>query len=177
MLPRGPGPRNSGWRDVILIPGVNTLLENNTFVNIIPHKHKIMNVVNIKGGSKNLTFRNNIVVCRGKPLFTIESTQGLVFENNCLYNIGGGEQVNGKGTLEKFAEGSGVKASGTVTADPKFKDIREGDFRIEEGSPCIDAGAETKADAKVAGKGIDIGAYEFGKEGGIGADLPWQKAE
>jgi parallel beta-helix repeat protein len=168
------GPRGSGWREIIFDPAGDNLIENNTFVNTMPNGHTIMNLVRSKPGSKNTIFRNNIFVAKGKPLFTLEGFEGFVFENNLLYNIGGGQQVNGKGKLVDFAKANGLKESGTITADPKFADLAKGDLRLAEGSPAIDAGAETESEAKVEGKARDIGAYEFGSDMVIGAQLPWK---
>lgn len=179
------GPRGSGWREVILwtygenkAPGTiceGNVFENNTFVNLVPPGHKMNHLVHSKAGTKNCTFRNNIFVIRGKPVFTLESFDGFVFENNCLYTIGGGAQVDKNGSLSDFAKAKGLKESGTIGQDPLFADLEKGDFRLQDGSPCIDAGARTDSKNNIGGKARDIGAYERGAEVEIGCKLPWKK--
>jgi Right handed beta helix region len=179
------GPRGSGWRELIMWtygskgkPGTITegnLFENNTFVNLVPSGHKLNNIVRSKSGSKNITFRNNIFVVRGKPMMRLESHAGFVFESNCLYNVGGGEHVHKGGKLPDFCKAKGLKESGTIDKAPMFVDMAKGDLRLKDGSPCIDAGVKTAAKTKVAGKGRDIGAYEKGAEIRIGCKLPWKK--
>ena len=192
------GPRGSGWREIIMytygknkktgkpMPTEGLLFENNTFVNLVPKGHKLSNLVRSKSGSRNCKFRNNIFVVRGKPIFTLESYAGFSFENNCLFNIKGGGQVKGGGNLADFCKAKKLTESGTITKDPMFVDIKNGDLRLKEGSPCIDAGvdapsevtaggAEVSPKVKVGGKARDIGAYENGVDFQMGCKLPWKK--
>ena len=169
------GPRGSGWREIILTASHDNLFENNTFVNTLPPNHTISRMVRSKSGSRGNIFRNNIFAVKRKPVFHLQSKKGFEFENNCLYNIGGGQQVEKKGALEKWAKASGLKASGTIAADPKFVDINNFKLELKEDSPCIDAGAKTDAKTKVVGKARDIGAHEFGAELNVGCNLPWKK--
>ena len=176
------GPRGSGWRELIMWTyGKNgtkcrgNLWENNTFVNTLPPGHKLNTIVRSKSGTSDITFRNNIFVVRGKPLFMLESFDGFVFENNCLYNIGGGGQVQGAGKLEAFAAAKGLKASGNVTGDPMFVDIDKGDLRLTEKSPCLNAGAKTAGGGQIEGKAPDMGAFEHGAAVRVGCKLPWMQ--
>jgi len=107
----------------------------------------------------------------------MEAHEGFVFENNLLYNVGGGGQVLGKGDLVTFAKANKLTENGTVVADPLFEDLRGSDFRLKKGSPAIDAGVETDGPVKAVGKARDIGAYEFGGDVVIGARLPWKVAK
>lgn len=50
------------------------------------------------------------------------------------------------------------KTPGTVMADPKFKDAAHYDFRLSEGSPCLNAGLNIGQPYE--GAGPDIGAFE-----------------
>jgi parallel beta-helix repeat protein len=179
------GPRESGRRELILwtyaeskdVPGTiceGNIFENNTFVNTVPQGHTIEQLVHSKSGTKNCVFRNNIFVIRGKNVFRLESFDGFAFQNNCLLNIDGGQQVAGSGRLPAFATSNRLTESGTVEGDPLFADVANGDFRLKEGSPCIDAGVKTDNPASVAGRGRDIGALEKGAEALVGCRLTWR---
>ncbi|MBI5788619.1 MAG: right-handed parallel beta-helix repeat-containing protein [Candidatus Schekmanbacteria bacterium] len=67
----------------------------------------------------------------------------------------------------------GRSGEGNISAEPKFMDLFKGDYRLKEGSPCIDKGTaapdknyklpdEDMAGRKrPQGKGPDMGAFEF----------------
>lgn len=50
-----------------------------------------------------------------------------------------------------FGANDPTEFADNIAADPLFVDAANGDFRLQDGSPCIDAGF---------GEGVDIGAYE-----------------
>ena len=52
--------------------------------------------------------------------------------------------------------------TGNIDTDPSFKDPSNGDFHLNENSPCIDAGDPTDTDPD--GSTRDIGARWFGEE-------------
>ena len=62
-----------------------------------------------------------------------------------------------------------MEGSGSFDADPLFVDPAAGDFRLQSGSPCIDAGLagiavwtnDLAGLARVSGRAVDLGAYEF----------------
>jgi predicted outer membrane repeat protein len=65
-----------------------------------------------------------------------------------------------------FESGNGNMRRGPLWADPEV-----GDFRLQAGSPCIDAGTldalglpelDFEGGPRVSGAAVDIGAYEFG---------------
>jgi hypothetical protein len=102
-----------------------------------------------------------------------EETFDNVVDHNLYYAPGGGDSGTWqwKGTTYRsFAEY--VRATGndrnSVFADPRFADAAGGDFRLDPGSPAIDAGAYLTAagDADAAGSPraasgvIDLGAFE-----------------
>ena len=171
------GPRGSGYREIILWTygnskngrkGTlceNSLFENNTIVNLVPKGHKLGRLVQIKSGSRNITFRNNIFYVRGKVVFDIAANAGggHVFQNNCLF---GGAMVRGAASLEEFAKAKQLKAHGTVAKDPLLVDVEAGNLGLKPDSPCLKAGT----------KGTDIGAVPSGDPIQIGCKLPWEKA-
>ena len=68
--------------------------------------------------------------------------------------------------ITKFTE-----ANGCINADPKFVDPANGDFGLQLGSPCIDAGAnadwmagkkvkDLAGSVRISGEHVDIGCYE-----------------
>jgi hypothetical protein len=177
------GPRSSGYREINMRNGdelggkgtacENDLFENNTIVNLLPEGHKLNQLIHILPETKNVTFRNNILVMKGRPIFTLDFFEGFGFENNCLYRIGGGEEVNKGGSLADFCKAKGLKESGNISKDPMFVDADKGDLHLKDGSPCLGAGLPKDKD----GKARDIGVYQRGEEFQLGCKLPWKKAE
>jgi len=81
------------------------------------------------------------------------------------------------GTVQYSNVEDGYAGEGNIDADPLFADAINGDYRLTEGSPCIDTGtAEGAPDIdfeggpRPVGDGYDMGADEFG-EGGTPCDL------
>ena len=60
--------------------------------------------------------------------------------------------------------------TGNITSNPLFVDAANGDFRLQAGSPCIDAGNNAYAvgsvdmdgNPRIQGARVDMGAYEYG---------------
>jgi hypothetical protein len=57
--------------------------------------------------------------------------------------------------------------NGNISADPLFRDPEQGDFRLEPGSPCIDAGDPDPMYHDLDGSKNDMGAYG-------GPEVDWQ---
>lgn len=83
--------------------------------------------------------------------------------HNCLVQFGL-EEVMGHDVIEVYEDG--------MDADPLFADVGNEDFRLTQGSPCLNAGSmETPAEIldgldldghpRVNGDRIDLGAYEY----------------
>ena len=77
-----------------------------------------------------------------------------------------------------------VSAS-AITSDPKFVDVAGGNYRLAEGSPCIDAGddpaiegydTDLAGNARIFGASVDLGAYEV-TDGSAIDDVEFQEGE
>lgn len=62
----------------------------------------------------------------------------------------------------------GVSGAGNMAVDPLFRHAAGGDYRLQEGSPCVDAGTpqgapseDVKGIPRPIGPGYDMGAHEF----------------
>ena len=62
----------------------------------------------------------------------------------------------------------GYEGIGNIDADPLFLDVEAGNFRLQQASPCIDAGTDVDAPStdllgvlRPHGAGVDMGAYEY----------------
>jgi hypothetical protein len=105
-----------------------------------------------------ITVANNIVTNSIRGIFETGIT-GLnnQYINNLLYN----------NTTSAVRLQNGLTDTGTIRADPKFVDAVGRDYRLQAGSPAIDAGVATPSPstdldghARPMGAAPDIGAYE-----------------
>lgn len=138
----------------------------------------------------NHKYRNNIIVtscwvidmpsASGNP----EQNNTFNFDNLWLYNKYGDAGWSSEGykglrarwagtrydTIEDFRAGVGQELNG-ICADPMFYDPENGDVRLLEGSPCIDAGAilvgfnDLDSPWPYQGNAPDLGAIESGLVG------------
>ncbi len=178
------GPRGSGNREIILWtydedgePGVrceNNLFEHNTLVHTMPPGHTVRCLVESKAGTRGTVFRNNVFVVRQRPVFALESFEGFVFEHNLLYTMNGAAHVLGAGDLAAFAQANALRETGTLEADPGFRDMAAGDVRLAANSPGIGAGIAAHDADLPDGKAPDIGARPHGESTQIGSRLPWR---
>ena len=124
------------------------------------------------GGASAAAFEFNTVVgndasLQASGLFCLVS-ESLTFSNNIIYG-NEGDQVDGENCGFAFSNiQDGPTDDGNIDADPLFVDPDEGDYRLQSGSPCIDA-ADPDADIETdffgterpQGDGFDIGAHEL----------------
>jgi hypothetical protein len=87
----------------------------------------------------------------------IEVCNNIVFRNRQkAYDAGSASNITEKGNL--------------FDVDPKFVDIRRGDFRLQADSPAIDAAAEAAGPAldlcdkpRISDNAMDVGCFEYQK--------------
>jgi parallel beta-helix repeat protein len=104
---------------------------------------------------------NSIVAFNARyGLFTESNPGNLKFTHNAVFG-------NAAGDYQGFTPPAD---QGNINLDPLFIDRANGNFRLQTGSPCIDAGDDlaasigaVDADGKprVSGLQVDIGAYEY----------------
>ena len=140
--------------------------------------------INANGASP--TIKNNIVYdCyagRGGGILCENNTAPIILNNTVMYNVGGGIQAIA-GTIRNnisrdngwfdFTIGAGTYPSsynnfggayegeGNVNLDPLFVDSAARDFRLEAGSPCINAGDPDPQYNDPDGTRSDMGALYF----------------
>lgn len=110
--------------------------------------------------------RNNIIISNG--YCGIAAAAGAEFQvvdhNNVWQNGGGsGNYCDYGGAVNPPAPGPGG-----ISSDPLFVDAANGNYHLQVGSPCIDAGTsdgapDTDFDGMPRDAMPDIGAYEWGK--------------
>ena len=100
---------------------------------------------------------------------------GGVLYQNCIiyYNTayGGGASKNvylSSATINNCCLTPRTSGTGNITNEPAFVDMAGGNYRLQIGSPCIDAGtnlnvywsADIDGNPRIFGSTVDIGAYE-----------------
>ena len=98
---------------------------------------------------------------------------------DCSITLAKCDLQGGRGQIRVVNEGVGTInwLEGNLDSEPLFMDAKNGDYQLQNGSPCIDAGVPLfiwKGDTVVnikpdqyIGSAPDIGAFEFGKPTGI----------
>ena len=106
------------------------------------------------------TIRNCIIW--GNTLADPQLHESSVPSFSCIENWSGGGQ-------------------GNIASEPRFADPKTGDYHLQEGSPCIDAGAnyywfawpqrDLDGNCRVVGVAVDMGCYEYGSSADADGDL------
>ncbi len=159
----------------------NTLIYNNVFVlaagpnrtaSYVANNDNIRffhNTFYVKWESSTSYLRNQLIRMVNYPQ---GATRGK-FWNNIVYHIGNTDPsklIFGASSQHNLfypqADPDDVKYA--VVADPKFVDVKTGNFRLRSDSPAIDRGRDTGGvrydydrKARPRGGGYDIGAFEY----------------
>ncbi len=139
---------------------------------------------NVGGGSTvtNCTFSDNGAAFGGDGMYNVGG--GTTVTNCVLWGDGPDQILGGTPAVTYTNVQGGFAGTGNINADPLFVDPDNGDFRLQSGSPCIDAADNTAVPEDITtdldgnprfvddactpdtGNGtppiIDMGAYEFG---------------
>jgi NPCBM/NEW2 domain-containing protein/pectate lyase-like protein len=119
---------------------------------------------------------NNLIVAGHRHAFVenaYEENVGNVLDHNLYYSVDGGSDGTWrwKGVDYRDFEGWSARSGNdrhSAFADPTFVDAGAEDFRIQAGSPAVDAGAflaasgatDAAGDRRAQAGGIDLGAFE-----------------
>jgi hypothetical protein len=112
---------------------------------------------------------------------TVQGAAATALLNNCIiyYNSNGTYADTYDCTLSNCCttRGNGAQSLplGSFTNAPAFVDLAHGNYQLQIGSPCIDAGANANAPAgsdlagnqRIVGGAVDIGAYENQNSGAV----------
>jgi len=137
----------------------NLTVVNNTFINDLTLNTAWWPIgIGIENVS-NCTVKNNIFYDQYYKGWEAKgSNSGLDVDYNCVYRSDG------------RSPGGDPQPHDLWATDPKFVDAAAGDYRLQEDSPCIDAGKDLSwlvdddytGNSRPRGNGFDIGAYETG---------------
>jgi parallel beta-helix repeat protein len=116
--------------------------------------------IGIGEGATNSKVHNNTVYANSRPGIFVDSLSTTAeILNNIVFSNAGGILNQGSAT---------VLRNNLVDVDPKFLSPSSGDFRLQNGSPAIDAGTGSDISdfdfvgtKRPQGTAVDIGAYEI----------------
>ena len=106
------------------------------------------------GSVTDIYVRNNIITNCSYPYYIYSGTgtlSNIYIQNNILFGNGNNNNINNPGNISNFIN------EGNIIADPLFTSIS--DFRLNSGSPAIDAGINVGL--PYYGLLPDIGAFEM----------------
>jgi hypothetical protein len=115
--------------------------------------------INYTGATNNQVYNNTVYGNNGYCVYVGSDSTGAIVQNNVCWQ-------NATNSIKN--DGSKSSIANNLTADPKFTDAGNKDFRLQVGSPAIDAGVKISAVgtdfagmARPQGAAYDLGAYEF----------------
>lgn len=132
----------------------NSILDHNTRVAIDANEHAVHHLI------------NNTIVANGAGIY-LNNTASQVENSLVIHNTGTGISGGGKSPLAQYNDvwGNGSDYSGLspgpgdLSVEPLFEDENAADYRLQIGSPCLDAGNPDSAYNDRNGGRNDMGAY------------------
>lgn len=121
----------------------------------------------------NLTIVNNYSEWYGGCISGYETDEEFIFQNSvCWENYAGitGEEIDGEIAVEYSNIQSGYNGIGNIDTDPLFVDPENGDYHLQPGSPCIDAG-DPDSPLDPDGTIADMGAFYFNQDCPLNGDV------
>jgi hypothetical protein len=125
-------------------------------------------VIGIFSGSfTDSSLYNNILANLVTPIPA--NTAGLYKHPTGALGVFGNGDIWGWHT--NYGNTTGLDQTGSISANPLFADYTIGDYRLQEGSPCVDTGSDSAPSVpavdltgagRPSGAHVDMGAYEFG---------------
>jgi len=137
--------------------------DNRIYHNLFYDNDRTITSYAAQGPIENNVFKNNIFFHNRMTLWLCQpdyTTQcRTYFTNNVLCGMAPGQKIFGyeakQFTLAEAQRQMPELCQGNIEADPLFTDAAKNDFRLRDGSPCIDAGADLTATSS-AGHGTLI---------------------
>jgi len=155
----------------------NCKIYNNTIINCVDTG------IVIRDSSIGVTVKNNICYENGQPgtpttgdeggheiLVTADAQTGFTADNNCYYHTTAkvtGNPFNWGGVSYNFSDWKTQTSqdANSINSDSLMTDPANGDFTLQVGSPCVNAGTDVGLTEDYAGNPVDanpdIGAYEY----------------
>ena len=136
-----------------------------TLVNVVICNNHGYIAGGIKADLCNMTIKHSTIVANMNSGIWAGNTSTLNIENSILFNNGSSPSdqiVNGGSTRNvsySLVEG-GYEGIGNIESNPLFVDTANGDYHLQESSPCIDAG-DPNSPYDPDGTIADMGAFYF----------------
>lgn len=158
-----------------ILKNVNILKNNETYYSIYIYSgNPVLNNLTISdnsgkcvwaGGGTTPVFKNTVFDFDGSPVISIsgENTAAEFYYSNI---------VQGEGSINVYSGGTYIVGDNCIFTDPLFVDPDNGDYSLQDGSPCIDAGDPDTDDDGISweadaddqdddGTRLDMGAKPF----------------
>ncbi len=115
------------------------------------------------GITSSTTVIQNVIFTNNHPAITIWGEESNVELKNCIFsnNMGQIDLRAGVCNVSYSCLQESFEGIGNMVDDPMFIDSANRDFRLREGSPCIDAGDPADPVPPGGGSRIDMGCYEY----------------